>query len=149
MSKKDRKRKSEEAIKAEIARQENIRRDRSPLTREDMLKLLSFVGEKVMVDGHTHDFTYTCVWLRKNDFNEKRAIRFFNDESLQDDWSLFVEGDQFADKLLQLGFDGEPVFHLEVIVFELVTAGLTVAVEEDVRPLLLERFPEDRDRIDD
>ncbi len=51
MSKKDKKRKREAAIKAEIARRKNDRRERSPLSRDDMLNLLNFVGEKVMTEG--------------------------------------------------------------------------------------------------
>lgn len=96
MSKKDRKRLRQEAIRAEIARREQNRRDRSPLTRNEMLKLLDFVGEKVMVEGHTHDFSYTYEWLRKNNFNEERVISFFNDENIQDDWSLCIGGDPFT-----------------------------------------------------
>ena len=96
MSKKDSKRQREAAIKAEIARREKDRRDRSPLSRDDMLNLLDFVGEKVMVEGHTHDFTYTCEWLQSSGFDEQGALRFFRGENIKDDWSLCVEGDPFA-----------------------------------------------------
>ena len=96
MNKKDRKRKREAAIKAEIARREKDRRDRSPLSREDMLNLLDFVGEKVMVEGHLQDFTYTLQWLKSNGFNEEETIKFFADEKIRDDWSLCTEGDPYS-----------------------------------------------------
>jgi hypothetical protein len=85
MSKKDKKRQREAAIKAEIARREKDRRDRSPLTRDEMLKLLDYVGEKVMIEGHNHDFSYTCEWLQSNGFEMQQALKFFSDENIQDD----------------------------------------------------------------
>jgi hypothetical protein len=96
MSKKDKKRKREAAIKAEIARREKDRRDRSPLSRDDMLNLLAFVGEKVMVEGHSHDFSNTLRWLNSNGIDEEQALKFFGDEKIQDDWSLCTEGDPYS-----------------------------------------------------
>jgi len=49
-----------------------------------------------MVEGHTHDFSFTCEWLQSNGFDEQQALKFFSDENIQDDWSLCVEGDPFA-----------------------------------------------------
>ncbi len=82
MSKKDKKRKREAAIKTEIARREKDRRDRSPLSRDDMLNLLDFVGEKMMVEGHSHDFLYTLQWLNTNGFDEEGTLKFFADEKI-------------------------------------------------------------------
>ncbi len=96
MSKKNKKRQREAAIKAEIARREKDRRDRSPLSRDDMLNLLGFVGEKVMTEGHTHDFTFTREWLKSNGFDEQATLRFFNEENIKDDWSLCTERDPFT-----------------------------------------------------
>jgi len=96
MSKKEKKRQREAAMRAEIARREQARRDRSPLSRDDMLKLIGFVGEKVMVDGHTHDFTHTLLWLRENHCNQEDTIEFLKSEKLVDDWSLCVDGDPYA-----------------------------------------------------
>ncbi len=96
MGKKDKKRKREAAIKAEIARREKDRRERSPLSTNEMLKLLDFVGEKVMVEGNSHDFCYTLKWLSKNGFNEEETLRFFAEEKIHDDWSLCTEGDPYS-----------------------------------------------------
>jgi len=96
MSNNDKKQRREAAIKAEIARREKDRRDRSPISRDDMLNLIGFVGEKVMVEGHSHDFTFTREWLRKNRFNEEEALKFFEGENITDDWSLCTEGDPYS-----------------------------------------------------
>ncbi len=96
MSKNDKKRKREAAIKAEIARREKDRRERSPISRGDMLNLLSFVGERVMTEGHTNDFTFTIDWLKRNGFDEQAVLKFFSDENLIDDWSLCTEGDPYS-----------------------------------------------------
>ncbi len=96
MSKKDKKRKHGVAIKAEMARREQDRRDRSLLSRDNMLNLLSFVGEKIMTEGHTHDFSFTIDWLQKNGFDENSAMKFFSDENIVDDWSVCTEGDPYS-----------------------------------------------------
>ncbi len=96
MSKKDRKRQREEAIHAEIARRVQAHKDQSPLSRDDMLELIGFVGEKVMIEGHSHDFTHTNKWLQKNNFDQKKAFEFFNCVKIVDDWSLCIEGDPFV-----------------------------------------------------
>ncbi len=96
MSKKAKKQKREAAIKAEIAKREKDRRDRSPLNRDDLLNLLGFVGEKVMIEGHSHDFKFTLEWLNSNGFNEEETLKFFADEKIIDDWSLCTEGDPYS-----------------------------------------------------
>lgn len=96
MSKNDIKRQRVELMRAEIARREQARKERAPFSQEDMLKLIGFVGEKVMVDGHTHDFTYTLQWLRDNNCDQEKVIQFLNSEKIVDDWSLCIDGDPFA-----------------------------------------------------
>jgi hypothetical protein len=94
--KKEKKRQREEAIKAEISRREEDRRNRSPLTREEMLDLLGFVGEKIMTQGHEKDFSHTSQWLQDNGFDEQTALSFFRNEKITDDWSLCLNGDPYA-----------------------------------------------------
>jgi hypothetical protein len=96
MRKKDKKRKREAAIIAEIARREKDRCERSPLSRDDMLNLLDYVGEELMVEGRSHDFTYTLQWLNSNGFDKDKTLQFFAEEKIQDDWSLCTEGDPYS-----------------------------------------------------
>jgi len=96
VSKNDRKRQHQELMRAEIARREQARKERAPFSREEMLKLVEFVGEKVIVEGHGNDFTYTLQWLRENNCDRERAIEFLNGEKIVDDWSLCIKGDPFA-----------------------------------------------------
>ena len=94
--KKEKKRRRKESIQMEIARREEGRRNRSPLTREEMLDLLGFVGERIMTQGHEKDFSYTSQWLQDNGFDKQTALAFFCDEKITDDWSLCYEGDPYA-----------------------------------------------------
>jgi hypothetical protein len=95
MNKKEKKRMRQKAIRAEIARREADRAARSPFGREEMLELVSYVGGRIMSEGHHFDFSYTKEWLKRREIQEEAAIRFLNEEKISDDWSLCVSGDPY------------------------------------------------------
>ena len=96
MNKNDKKRQREALMRTEIARREHARKERAPFSREDMLKLVEFVGEKIMVEGHRDDFKYTLLWLQENNCELEKAIEFLKGERIVDDWSLCIKGDPYA-----------------------------------------------------
>jgi hypothetical protein len=95
MSKRDKKRQREEAIKAEILRREQQRAERSPIDRDQMLFLIEYVGKNVMEKGHEHNFEFTKQWASSNSINIDSLITFLENERIKDDWDLVVSADPY------------------------------------------------------
>jgi hypothetical protein len=95
MSKKDKKRQREEAIKAEILKRERQRAERSPIDRDQMLSLIEYVGKNIMGKGHEHNFEFTEKWTSSNSINFASLVIFLESERIKDDWDLVVSADPY------------------------------------------------------
>jgi len=95
MSKKDKKRQREEAIKAEILKRENQRAAKSPVNRDQMLALVEYVGKNIMENGHEHNYEITSKWAVINSIDPDKLIGFLEGERIRDDWDLVVSADPF------------------------------------------------------
>jgi len=96
MSKKLKKLQRELAIKAEKSKRENERLARSPLNKEQMLVLYSYVGSCIAENGHEHNFAITDSWLLDNGFELSSVHQFLLSLDIGDDWALLMNGDPFS-----------------------------------------------------
>lgn len=96
MSKKSKKQEREAAIKAEVARREKSRLERSPLNKEQMTTLFEFVGSNIVKFGHDDDFKYTDQWLLENGIDVLSTHKFFESEKIYRDWDVLTNGDPFS-----------------------------------------------------
>ena len=87
------KRRRHEAIRAEHQRRLAERRDRSPLSLEQLVSLHAFVAHHIGSQGHHHDFHYTSEWLATHGLPKDEALAFLRDEGVGDDWGLVVGSD--------------------------------------------------------
>lgn len=95
MNKKNKKQLRQEAINAEIKRRERDRASRSPLNRDQMLRLVEYVGKSIIDGGHDHNFKYIAEWARQNSIDFEKLTSFLNSERIKDDWDLSVSCDPY------------------------------------------------------
>ena len=95
MSNKNKKRLREEAMKAELLRREQQRTEKSPISREQMLSLVEYVGKNIIEKGHEHNFEFTEEWVAQNSVDLSNLISFLEGERIKDDWDLAVSADPY------------------------------------------------------
>jgi hypothetical protein len=95
MSKANKKVAREAAIKAEKERREAERLSRSPVSRDQMISLVSSVGAHIAEHGHESNFKQTDIWLVENGIDVDEMHQFLNGIKIQDDWSLLMDGDPY------------------------------------------------------
>jgi hypothetical protein len=96
MSKKLKKQQRELAIRAEKAKRENERLARTPLNKEQMLALYSYVGSCIVENCHERNFAITDGWLSDNGFELSSVHQFLLGLEVGDDWALLMNGDPFS-----------------------------------------------------